>query len=450
MPRPMLLIELNEFNLELLQQAARDLRLPTIAKILALSSAETTADDDYDSNRLEPWVQWVSVHTGLPARAHGLRHLGEAPGLGASQIWERLSEAGFTSGVWCPMNASRGSAERCLFFLPDPWTFSERAYPERLNAALDLPRYVAKNYLNLRPTEILNRLKKFAGAIAAPRVAKGLAAELPALARDLIRFRGESFVFICFLDYAASLLFAEELDGLPVDFALIFLNSIAHLQHHHWSDGKLRNAPQMRAGLAWIEKALAVAVSRAGKGRDLVVMNAFSQNPTFDEPAWYLYRQRDQAAFLKLCGLNFARVESHMTHDAHVFFDSPEDFRAAVEALNDATVQGERLFLIETYSDRADLLFYRIDFTKDAQNSTYVKINGREIPFFKAFKRVVKRSGKHVRRGSIFTSIDGLPRTLKNYEAFNFILDRFGVRQSSSIVPAFQALDATVASALPT
>ena len=47
------------------------------------------------------------------------------------------------------MNAPMNSNARCDFFMPDPWSFEEAAYPAPLNDLLALPRYAAKNYLKM-------------------------------------------------------------------------------------------------------------------------------------------------------------------------------------------------------------------------------------------------------------------------------------------------------------
>lgn len=70
-PRPsLLLLELNEVNEELLASAARELGLANLQHILGLARTETFTKDTYESNYLEPWVQWVSIHTGLPSSCH--------------------------------------------------------------------------------------------------------------------------------------------------------------------------------------------------------------------------------------------------------------------------------------------------------------------------------------------------------------------------------------------
>jgi hypothetical protein len=86
-------------------------------------------------------VQWVSVHTGVPSSQHGVKNLGDVPNLAEDQIWERWSRRGLSSIVWGVMNGDRRKAENCRIFIPDPWTFSESAYPRNFQGLIALPRY---------------------------------------------------------------------------------------------------------------------------------------------------------------------------------------------------------------------------------------------------------------------------------------------------------------------
>ena len=92
-------------------------------------------------------MQWVSVHTGKKSSQHKIIRTGDINKLKFPQIWEILGDKGFTTGIWGPMNASKRRTKGCKFFLPDPWTYSENAYPNELNLFLSLPRYYAKNYI---------------------------------------------------------------------------------------------------------------------------------------------------------------------------------------------------------------------------------------------------------------------------------------------------------------
>ena len=96
----MLLIELNEFNNDLLLSLAQKRGLKHIQELLSWDHARTWTADEYDTGFLEPWVQWVSVHTGVPSSRHGVKNLGDVPNLVEDQIWERWSKRGLSSIVW--------------------------------------------------------------------------------------------------------------------------------------------------------------------------------------------------------------------------------------------------------------------------------------------------------------------------------------------------------------
>ena len=54
---------------------------------------------------LEPWIQWVTAHTGLDFAEHGVFRLGDIVARDLPQIWEQLEEKGLRVGAICPMNA---------------------------------------------------------------------------------------------------------------------------------------------------------------------------------------------------------------------------------------------------------------------------------------------------------------------------------------------------------
>ena len=75
----MLVIELNEFNRDLIDSVARRLGLRHLRTILDWQYTRTWTEDQYDSGFLEPWAQWVSVHTGVPTSDHSVKNLGDVP-----------------------------------------------------------------------------------------------------------------------------------------------------------------------------------------------------------------------------------------------------------------------------------------------------------------------------------------------------------------------------------
>lgn len=415
------LLELNEFNKPLLQEAAQVWRLKNLEKLVHFSQTETFTEDTYESDFLEPWVQWVSVHTGKPSSIHQIKHLGDVPDLEISQLWETLSEKGIRCGIWGAMNASRGRAKNCPFFFPDPWTASETAYPEELNRLLDPLRYISKNYLHFSSLKIKPLITLF----LRQKLGLSLLKEFFLLIKNVIRFQAAPFVFIAFIEYLSALLFLKYKERYQPDFSLLFINTIAHLQHHHWKGSSLRQNSRLKLGMQYLDRILGKIFAGLGSQEILVVTNALSQKNTHDEKPWILYRQIDQASFLQTVGIAFEKVEPHMTHDAHLFFATQEDCKQALQALEQAEILGQKLFHVESYPETPKKIFYRIAFTDPVPPETSFVLKGKTFDFQKLFKPIVQRTGKHIPYGTIYCTHPIFPKKIKNHEIYDHLVKTF-------------------------
>ena len=425
MHQKVLFLELNEFNQELLIKGAMDLSLKNLEKLVSLNKMSTLTEDTYESDFLEPWVQWVTVHTGTPSIHHQIKHLGDVPHLGTEQIWEALSKKAISSGIWGAMNASRGTAEHCLFFVPDPWTVSEKGYPDELNALLDPIRYVSQNYLNRSNLKLLKKAGSLLQLIFKNGLGWKFLKEIPLLIKNTIQYKAKSFVFISFADYLSTLLFLKYKKRFNPDFSLVFLNSLAHLQHHHWKElDPIQNRPIVY-GLKYLDRILGEIFREIGENEVLLVANALSQKNTNEEQPWILYRQIDQSSFLNAIGIKHVKVESLMTHDAHIFFNHEEEASIAQKKLASIEILGKKLFLVEDYPQDKNKLFYRICFTDAVFDDTSFIVDGEKMRFFDLFQPIVQRTGKHIPEGTLFFNHGKKSLQIKNHDIFNWVLDLF-------------------------
>jgi len=416
------LLELNEFNIELLQKAVERLPVHNIRRLLSFHRTKTHTGDQYESDFLEPWVQWVSVHTGIPSSVHQIKHLGDVPGLQVKQLWEKLSEQGVTSGVWGAMNASLASSRDSLFFLPDPWSASETAFPEELNALLNPLRLISKNYTNRSNSSIFRQLQGLFALFAKNGLGGCFAKQIPLLLKNALLFRGAHFVFISALDYLSANLFLKYKERYNPDFSLLFLNSIAHLQHHHWHGHELQPGTPLAYGFTVIDQILGKIFSHLGPDELFVVTNALSQKNTNEEKPWILYRQKDQNQFLRAIGIRDVTVEAHMTHDAHLFFSSKEAALEAKRLLESAHINGENLFLVESYPEEPNKLFYKILFTDSVSPNAIFTVGDQSFRFFELFQLIVTRTGKHIPTGDLLCNQPIFSETIENHEIFDQIL----------------------------
>lgn len=426
--KKIIVFELNEFNDDLLRVASNELGLKNIQKVLSYNKIKLITDDTYESDYLEPWVQWVSSHTGTPSQQHLIKHLGDISELRFPQIWEILSQKNITSGIWGLMNASRNESKNCLFFVPDPWTFSEQAYPDELNPLLDLPRYMSKNYLNLSKKKIAKKLLHLLAFIFKAGIGKSFLAELPYLIKNIIQFKGEHFVFICFIDYISTLAFLSYKEKYNPDLSMLFLNGIAHLQHHHWEGFDYKKNKRLIYGLRYVDKILKKIFEKLNENHNFIMMTPLTQVNTNAETPWLLYRQIDQVNFLKTAGMTFEKVEPHMTYDAHILFSHEKDCDEALQILQEARIREQPLFLIEVYPHDKKKLFYRVNFSESALPEEKFIINGKSFKFFDFFQVIVQRTGKHIPEGSIYSNnTDILQNEMYNHDFFSYLLSLFKV-----------------------
>ena len=417
--KKIIFLELNEFNDALLRKASAAMNLKNIQRMLLLNHSTISTDDTYESDFLEPWVQWVSVHTGKPSSEHQIKHLGDIPHLGTKQIWEDLADKGISSGIWGAMNASRNGADGCKFFLPDPWTASEIAYPGELNDLLDPLRYISKNYLKKSNKELFQKLRSLLRVITVNKLGKHVLRELPGILKNTLKFKGKSFIYIGFIEYISTLLFLKYRENYKTEFSSIFINTLAHVQHHYWKDDNYSGP--IAYGLTYVDKILGELFSRLNPNDIILIANGLSQKNTNDETPWILYRQLDQATFLNAVGIRHSKVESLMTHDAHIYFENEFECQFAKKVLGNATIQNQKLFLVESYLEDPLKLFYRICFTDEIDPSTSFTINNKSLPFLSLFKPIVKRTGKHIPISSLYTNAPNFPTTLKNHEIFQHL-----------------------------
>lgn len=423
--RALLLIELNEVNIELLEQAARTLPLRNLRKITDYSRVRTRTEDQYDSGFLEPWVQWVSVHTGQPSTCHRIKHLGDVGNLRHTQVWEKLSQQNVNSAIWGVMNANRGDAPNCRLFLCDPWTFGEPPYPKQLAGLTNFAQYIAKNYLNLSPVrmltysfEYLSALLKYVGFIK-------LIKATMLLLEGVLRFGPRNLVLGAFFEYTASIAFLNERKKLSPMFSIVFFNILAHIQHHYWTSTD-KVSPQLAYGFKVFD-AMLEEVFAQSSNEVILIANALSQINTNAEEPWILYRPKDHGALFKALGLQFEKVEALMTYDGHLFFSNPEHANRAFELISQAKVGENALFYVERDQFSPCKIFYRLEFARDTTPDTTFQFDDKNYPFLQHFERVVQRTGKHCQDGFVLQNDKIMPDKILNHEIHDYICRFFGV-----------------------
>ncbi len=428
----LLLLELNEANRNLLQAASATGTCPNIAKILHFEETHTLTDDTDESGFLEPWAQWVSIHTGVSSQIHGIKHLGCVPNLRQRQIWEILGEHGITSGIWGVMNGSRRNEENCLFFLADPWTTNEMAYPETADQFALLARYISRNYLNLSIRPFISASWTYAWGLLRILSLSELIEAWGNFGEGLLKFGPSKMVLGAFFEFTSTCAFLKFKARYKPRFSILFLNLIAHAQHHYWI-----NENKLSRELLYVFKVIDLILEKVLRDKDdnevLLITNGLSQVNTNSEDPWILYRQIDHAQFIKHIGIKALRVEPLMTHDALLYFASQKDCQNAFALLSTATINSEHLLYVERDPVDVSKLFYRLAFTKPVNSDALFTVGDRDYKFFDCFQKVVKRTGKHSQNGFVMQTKPLSPPMIPNHELAHYILRFFGISEPLNV-----------------
>ncbi|MGF1560549.1 MAG: alkaline phosphatase family protein [Geminicoccaceae bacterium] len=333
---PCFLIALNEINLDFVQAYVDDGALPTFRRLLEQHGLTRTVGQAAGVD-VEPWIQWVSVHTGLAYDEHGIFRLGDITERELEQIWEHLeAKHGCKVGAISPMNAANRTRAPA-FFIPDPWTPTPASGAPFLQ---ELGRAVAQGVQsNAQGGGSMAMYATLLKAVA--RSALGPSG--PALARHALAARKRRYHRAILLDTLLADVFARATRRTRPDFASLFLNAGAHIQHYFLFNAKAYRGDERNP--AWYippdrdpvfevyqayDHLLARLLAQLGEAR-MLIATGLHQDPV-NQPVFY-YRLRDHADFLNTLGADFTEVEVRMARDFLVRCATETDAAATEAAL---------------------------------------------------------------------------------------------------------------------
>jgi hypothetical protein len=315
LPRPSAIsIEFNELCPGLMHRFMAAGELPNFRRFYEQAEVYET-DAEESGELLNPWVQWVSVHTGLSAREHGVTTLSEGHKVQAPAVWDLLSAAGLRVWVCGSMNA-RYDEPLNGHLLPDPWSTGTRPYPAgEFDAYLDYVRPAVQEHTGgggggSAKAFLRYMLRHGLSAGTALAAATQLASE---------RLANTRWKRARLLDLFQWDLFRHLYRKFHPDFATFFLNSTAHFQHCYWRNmepekfrvrpGDSEQQAYSRAilfGYKCMDRLMCRFMKLAGKDVTLFFSTALSQQPYLDHEeagGRHYYRLRDRKCLIEQLGL---------------------------------------------------------------------------------------------------------------------------------------------------
>lgn len=366
----LLFLELNEINFDQIRAYIQAGHLPNFAELVARHGvSETTSESEYA--QLEPWIQWVTAHTGKTLAEHGVYRLGDIVEHEIDQIWEVLERQGMKVGAISPMNAKN----RCVapaFFMPDPWTKTEISGRPALSGLY---------------APIAQAVNDNAEARITPRSAVSLIAGLARFARpgNYLKYIGDVWRAASgrpwrkaiLLDRLLADVFIKETRRAEPDFATLFLNAGAHIQHHYMFNSRVYNGTQRNPDW-YLAKSLDPVLEVYALYDDILgqVQSAFPEarimlaTGLHQDPHAVLtlyWRLRDHVDFLQRAEVPFARVEPRMSRDFVVFCADAAQAESAEHRLRLITsLDGQPLFNID---NRGDSLFVEFAWSDNIEDN---------------------------------------------------------------------------------
>ena len=421
------LIEFNEANIELISKYIDKYNLAGLRGVLNSNAFETASETKYDL--LEPWIQWVSAHTGKNAADHGVFRLGDITKYRGSQVFEKLESNGYRIGCLGPINAANRLSNPS-YFIPDPWTDtpSDSTFWSRkiATAVRDLV-----NQNSAGNGKIVSYLWFGLAVLRFFRIKN-----LPLYMKLLIEGRSRPWSKALFLYVFNVDLYLKLESKKRSDFSVLFLNSLAHIQHHYLLRSEFLTSREATADMKQrdpIKDALMIfdklipQLFVSGSEVETLIATGLSQTPYPAEK--YYYRLKFPAKFFASFGIEPLKVQQRMSRDMEVFFADSKDQAVFSNVISAIKCNGLPLF--GDLEKREGSTFLSLTYPKKIDEGDRAVHNNTSINLSDEVAFVAVKNGEHCQKGYGIYS-DGLKpfirkKTLPIWKVHDVILDYFKV-----------------------
>ena len=447
MQRPVIVLEFNELCPDLMDRFIAEGRLPGF-KALRDSSAAYVTDAGEEPPNLEPWIQWITVHTGLSFAQHRVFDLGDAHKLEAPRIWDRVAAAGGRVWICGSMNATIQEPSARTHFIPDPWSSEVRPLPSgEYDLFCDLAwKYVQEHGRAAAPwrkSDYLSFLIFMLRHGLSPRTVLTAALQIARDRRNAELRTRRAIV----LDRLQWDLFRHTWKKTRPQFSTFFLNSTAHFQHYHWRDmepERFANKPSpanhhakdtILAGYRAMDSIVSECMTLAPEAA-IVLITALSQQPLLRYEGVggkCIFKPVDPAELMRFAGVSGVyKYAPVMAEEFHLYFENELDAARAEQALRVLSVGGKPLMRVRRCGNE---IFSGCDVISalDAEERVHSPLRNSTAPFGELFYQADgAKSGCHHPDGILWIRTPDAPpkraaEKLPLTEASRLLADLAGV-----------------------
>lgn len=231
--RKVLLLEFNEITWTVAERFMREGKMPHLARLRA--EGTTAAPEAIERPpHLDPWISWVTLHTGVDMSVHGAMVLEQdVSTIRAKRTWDYALEGGKSIGVFGSISAYPPKPVPG-FMVPGPFAPGPETYPKFIEPAQALNRkYTQVHHKNAEADSLLSMAK-----MGADLLRLGLTAETCSrIALQLATERIKPHLHwkrVTLQPYINFDFFSTLYRMFTPDFATWHSNHCAHFQHHYW------------------------------------------------------------------------------------------------------------------------------------------------------------------------------------------------------------------------
>jgi hypothetical protein len=409
-PARVVLIEFNELSPILMDRFISEGQLPNLKRLRDQSEVCLSVAEEREPN-LDPWIQWVNVHTGVPFAEHGIANLSEGHKLRQKPVWSLVSEAGWPVWVCGSMNVQYDEGVRG-YILPDPWATDCPPHPAELAPYFYFIQRNVVDYTNKQIRLTRGDYVKFVSFMLSHGLSLFTIENTLARLVSEKRTGGGRWQRAFVMDKMQFDVFSSVYKRLRPVFSTFFLNSTAHMQHAYWRhmQPELFNvapsaAEQQQYGSAILlgykemDRLLGRMLTVLGEDAIVILATALSQQPCllFEEMGGkHSYYVKEYSKLMNFAGVSCPhRTAPVMAGQFWVHPQNPAD-AADVQAKLGALRVGDML-AVRTRRE-GDSVFASCCIFRELGKDVVLRIEGsdRSIPFFDLFYPAdVLKSGMH-------------------------------------------------------
>lgn len=422
-----ILLGLNELNFSYIKTYASNGYLPNFKHIFqTYGYKETTSENKY--HLLEPWIQWVSLHTGKSFAEHQVFRLGDiVERKNLTQLWEIAEDKGMSVGAISPFNADN-RLKNSSFFVPDPWTRTEisgEKFVRQVSKAVSQAvNDNAKGGLTLR--SIMSIVKTFLKVVPF--------SDYKDYFSLVFKIKSRVGVKAVILDKLLADLFIHQWKKYRPDFSTLFLNTGAHIQHHYMFnsiayEGSLKNpewyCPPSEDPLGMVLRAYDIVIGKLLKlDVRFFIATGLHQQP--HQQNTFYWRLKKHGEFLSKIGIDYYQnVIPRMSRDFLVEFENKALGIKAQKSLESykAAVDGQAIFTVD---NRGNSLFVELTYPNEI-GSNFTIEGDKHVNEFKDYIAFVAiKNGEHNGIGYFLDSeSNDLPSKFPLTKVFDHIISTF-------------------------